>query len=430
MSSIVIVILVVIILFSIMLGGGWVFCALGLSGIIGIFLFGVELLPAISYQLWGTTNSFILTAVPLFIFMGEIMYHSGISEGLYNGVTTWVARLPGGLLHTNVVSCALFAAISGSSVATAGTMGTVAVPDQMGRNYDRRLVLGSITASGTLGILIPPSLTMIIYGAWVECSIARLFAGGILPGLIIAMMFMLYIGITCYRRPELAPRVESSWKDRLLSIRDVWPGVSLIIFIFGAIFSGLMTPTETAAVAAAAALFLSAVLRKFSFRLLYDCALNTVYTTAMILIIVASAKIMVMSLIYLGVITAIPHMIESLNLAPVVIFIFIYFMYLILGCLTDSISLLMVTLPFVHPILLYLGTDLIWFGVVATVLLEIGLITPPVGMNLYVMMGVTGCSLPEISKSILPFFLILLIGVALLQVFPQLALWLPGILIG
>ena len=430
MSTIGIALLVVVVLFLLLLGGSWVFLALGVAGTLGVFLVGVDLSSALSRQIWGATSSFIMTAIPLFIFMGEIMLRGGISASIYKGTSTWVGSLPGGLLHTNVVSCALFAAISGSSVATAATMGTVAIPDQQARGYNRRLVLGSLTASGTLGILIPPSLTMILYGAWMECSIGRLFAGGIVPGIIIAAGFMLYIGITCYLNPSLAHREKFSWKDRLLSIKDVWPGVALISFIFGAIFSGMMTPTETAAVAAFAAIVLSIILRSFSFRLLYESALNAIYTATMIMVIYMCAKILVMSLLYLGIVTILPEFVESLDLSHLGVLVVIYLIYLILGCFFDSCSLLMVTMPFIAPLLLYIGADLIWFGVVVTLLLEIGLITPPVGMNLYVIMGVSNCSLGEVVSGIFPFFLVLLSGVALLTVFPQLALWLPNIIFG
>ena len=307
----------------------------------------------------------------------------------------------------------------------------MAIPDQEARHYDRSLILGSITASGTLGILIPPSIIMIIYGSWMEVSIAKLFMGGVIPGVIIALMFMTYIVIKCSLQPNLAPRVASSWRERALSIKDIWPSLVIILFIVVAIYTGLMTPTETAAVSAAAALVITLILRRFSFSLLYDCAFNAVHTTAMLMIIVVGAKIFVMALIYLKLTILLPAVIESLNMPPLMVLIFIYVIYLVLGCFFDSISLLMVTLPFVGPILHVLGIDFIWFGIVATILVEIGLITPPVGMNLYVIMGIAkNCSLSEITRAIIPFFLMLLIGVVLLNVFPQLALWLPSMMVG
>ena len=431
MSTSTILFVIVAFLFLLMFSGNWIFCALGMAGVLGIWLFGADLGSALALQMWGTTNSFILTAIPLFIFMGEVMLRSGLSTMLYDGITKWVGHLPGGLIHSNIAACALFAAISGSSVATAATMGTIAIPDQEARGYDRGLILGSLAASGTLGILIPPSICMIIYGAWMECSIAQLFIGGVIPGVILALLFMSYIATRCSLQPGLAPRVQSSWKARALSITEMWPGLLLILFIASAIYTGLMTPTETAAVAATMALIIAAALRRFSLRLLYDCGLAAIRTTAMLMIIVVGAKIFVMALIYLRLTIVLPALIESLNMSPVMVLISIYVLYLILGCFFDSISLLLVTLPFVQPLLISLGVDIIWFGVVVTILLEIGLITPPVGMNLYVIIGITkGTSISEMGKAVMPFFFILLGGVALLTAFPQLALWLPSKMVG
>lgn len=431
MTNTFILVTIIVFLLLLLFTGNWIFCALGIGGVLGIWLFGADPSSALSLQTWGSTNSFILTAVPLFIFMGEIMLRSGISTSLYNGVTTWVGQFPGGLLHTNVVACALFAAISGSSVATAATIGTVAIPDQEARGYDRRLTLGSLAASGTLGILIPPSITMIIYGAWMECSIAKLFVGGIIPGTIIALLFMLYIAIKCSLQPRLSPQVASSWSERVLSIKDMWPGLVIMLFILSSIYTGLMTPTETGAVSATAALVMTLILRKFSFKLLYDCALETVCITTMVLIIVVGAKIFVMGLVYLKVATLIPMLIESLNLPALVVLILIYVWLLIGGCFFDAISLTLLTLAFIRPLLISMGVDLIWFGIVMTMLLEIGHITPPLGMNLYVIMGITqNCSFAELTKAVLPFLFILLGGVALLTLFPQLALWLPGTMLG
>jgi len=431
MSNIIILLIMVFFLFLLMFGGVWVFAALGVAGVLGIWLFGADLGSALSLQMWGTTNSFILTAVPLFIFLGEIMLRSGISTSLYKGVITWVGEFPGGLIHSNIAACALFAAVSGSSVATAAAISTVAIPEQEARGYDRSLILGSLAAAGTLGILIPPSIVMIIYGSWMEVSIAQLFIGGVIPGVMLAIMFMIYIAIKCSLQPSLAPRVASSWRERALSIKDIWPTLVVILSVFVAIYTGLTTPTEAAAVSAAVALVMTLILRRFSFRLLYNCALNTVHTTAMLMIIVVGAKIFVMALIYLRSTILLAALVESLNIPPLMVLIFIYVLYLILGCFFDSISLLMVTLPFVGPLLLSMGIDLIWFGIVVTILVEIGLITPPVGMNLFVIMGIAkNCSLSEISRAIIPFFWILLGGVALLTLFPQLALWLPSTMLG
>jgi len=431
MSIPVIITLTIVLLFSLLLGGMWVFSALGVAGVLGLFLMGVNLGGAISYQLWGSSNSFELTAIPLFIFMGEIMIQSGMSKGLYSGVSKWVGSFPGGLIHTNVVACALFAAISGSSVATAAAIGTVAIPDQEARGYDKKLILGSIAASGTLGILIPPSIIMILYGSWMEVSVARLFAAGFIPGIIISVFFMLYIAIKCLRQPKLAPRLKSfSLREKLLSFKEIWPGVLIITFILVAIFGGLMTPSETAAVSVALVLLLATLLRSFSWRLLYKCAINTLHTATMILIIYVSAKILVMSLMYLGLTSSIPRFVNSLGLTPISTLLIIYVIYLILGCFFDGTSLLLVTLPIVQPLVANIGVDLVWFGVVATILIEVGMITPPVGLNLYVITGISDATLSETIKGILPFFLILLACLALFTISPQLVTWLPDLLFG
>jgi len=431
MSIPAIITLTIVLLFSLLLGGMWVFNALGIAGVLGIFLLGTDLGGAISYQVWGSSNNFILTAIPLFIFMGEIMLRSGISDRLYSGVSKWVGSFPGGLIHTNVVACALFAAISGSSVATAASIGTVAIPDQEARGYDKKLILGSIVASGTLGILIPPSIIMILYGSWMEVSIARLFAAGIIPGIMISLFFMLFVVIKCLRQPKLAPRLKpSSLKEKLFSLKEIWPGLLIITFIMVAIFGGLMTPSETAAVSVALVLLLATLLGSFSWRLLYKCAINTIYTSTMILIIYVSAKILVMSLMYLGVISLIPQFVDSLGLSPIFVLLVIYLIYLILGCFFDGTSLLLITLPIVQPLIANIGVDLVWFGVVVTILIELGMITPPVGLNLYVITGISDSSLSETIKGVFPFFLILLACLGLFTICPQLVTWFPDLLFG
>jgi len=427
MSNVALLLVVLVVLFALMAGGVWVFAALGVAGLLGIVLFGAGWQFSAAIQMWGTSNSFVLSAVPLFVFLGEIMLQTGMSGSLYRGVMHWVGRIPGGLLHSNVVACALFAAISGSNVATVAAIGSLAIPEQQARNYDRRLILGSIAAAGTLGILIPPSISMILYGSWMEVSIARLFIGGIIPGIFIALLFMGYIAIRCVINPELSPKVSSNWRNRLYSIKDIWPSVTLILLIIIGIYTGLMTPTETAAVASVFALLLAVVLRKFSLSMVYKSALAAVGTTAMVMIIVIGAKLFVMFLIFAGVTDALSRLMISLNLSPVMVLIFIYFIYLILGCFFDATSLLMVTLPFVGPFAVTMGFDLIWFGVIVTILLTIGHITPPIGMNLFVVVGITrGITLEEVARSALPFFFLLLVALAVLTIFPQLVTWLPA----
>lgn len=431
MSNEQLLVVIVCVVFALMAAGNWVFASLGLAGVLGIWLFGANVPAAASLQMWASLNSFVMTAIPLFIFMGEVMLRSGISDSLYSGISKWVGRLPGGLLHSNIVSCALFAAISGSSIATSATVGTVAIPDQTKRGYDKGLVIGSLSAAGTLGILIPPSLAMIVYGSWMECSVAQLFMGGVVPGVLLAVLFSVYIAVRCTIQPHLTPRAGSTWSEKLHSLNDIWPGLLIITFIMLSIYLGIMTPTETAAVASAAALLIAFVLKKLSFAIVRECAMNTVRTTAMLMLIVVGSKLFVMALIYLKMTTMLPAMIASMNLSPTMVLVAIYVIYLVLGCFFDGLSLTLVTLPFVQPIIISMGIDPIWFGIVMVVLIEVGLITPPVGMNLYVVMGISeGTTLGMMTRAVLPFLLILLGGVLLLNLFPELALWLPSQMVG
>lgn len=411
--------------------GNWVFVALGLTGIVGLILMNPKMLNMIAPVVWGSLRSPTLSAGPLFIFMGEIILRSGISTQTYNALSRLLGALPGGLLHTNVVSCASFAAISGSSVATTATIGTVAIPDQRRLGYERKLALGSIAASGTMGILIPPSVNMIIYGAFVETSIGRLFAGGIIPGLIMAIGFMIYIATRAMINPSLAPRVGYPWREKLAGLKDLIPIIVLIAFIFGAIFGGIMTPTETAGVAGAAALIITVVMRRFSWRLLHESATSALGVSCMILLIMGSASIAAYALTIGGVPVKMMEWIASSQYTKMQILIVIYLMYLALGCIMEGISMMMMTLPFVLPILLALNINLVWFGVVLIVLIEAGMITPPLGVTLYVALGIDReATFGDVVKGILPFLCIQVGIIALLTAFPILVLFFPNLVFG
>lgn len=414
-----------------LLVGNWVFVALGLTGILGLAVTNPRMLNIIGPIVWGTVNSATLSAGPLFIFMGEIILRSGISTQTYRGLSRLMGFLPGGLLHTNVLSCAAFAAISGSSVATTATIGTVALPDQKKHGYNLSLSLGSITASGTMGILIPPSINMIVYGAWVETSIGRLFAGGILPGALMALAFMTYIGIRSSLDPALAPRVSSSWREKLWSVKDLWPIIALIIFIFWAIFSGTMTPTETAGVGTSAAIVMTVVLRRFSWRMVYESAISALGVSAMILLIIGSASIAAYAMTIGRVPERMVEWIVAAQLTELQILLILYLIYLVLGTIMEGLSMMVLTLPFVLPILLALNIDLTWFGVMLIILTEIGMITPPVGVSMYVAMGIDRtASFGDVVKGILPFLIIQIAIVAVLTAFPQIVLFLPDLIFG
>jgi len=411
--------------------GSWVFVALGVTGILGLLLMNPKMLNVIAPVIWGSLRNPVLSAGPLFIFMGEIILRSGISTQTYNALSRLLGSLPGGLLHTNVVSCAAFAAISGSSVATTATIGTVAIPDQKRLGYNRRLLLGSIAASGTLGILIPPSVNMIIYGAIVEASIGRLFAGGVIPGIIMASSFMIYIGIRSIFNPSLAPRVRYPWREKLVGLKDLIPIAILAIFIFGAIFGGVMTPTETAGVARIGALIMAIVMRRFNWKLLHESAVSALGVSCMILLVMGSASILAYAINIGGIPIKLMQWIESSQLTKLQVLILIYLIYLALGCIMDGLSMMVVTLPFILPILLALNIDLVWFGVIVIVLTEAGMITPPLGVTVYVALGLDKEStFGDVVIGILP-FLCLQIGIlVLLTAVPILVLFFPNLVFG
>jgi len=422
-----IIVISVAFLFLLLASGSWIFVTLALAGILALVLLG-GFQGIIALVAWGAADNWILAAVPLFIFMGNIMLVSGSADDLYTGVSTWLSPLPGGLIHTNIGACAIFAALSGSSTATTATIGSVAIPEQQRRGYDRDLIMGSIAGAGTLGILIPPSINMIVYGAWVEISIARLFIAGVIPGIILAMGFMAYVGYAAVRAPWRAPRgSRPTPREMLLSIKLLLPILIMVAVILGGVYTGWVTPTETAAAGCFLAFVLACLQRKASWKLLSDAAEKTVITTCMILAIYVSAHILAHALLRLGITASLSSFIAQGEFSPWLIMLIIYFMYLVLGCFFDGISMILLTLPFVEPILMGLGADLTWFGVILILLTEVGMLTPPVGFNLYVMLGIVkGSTMAEVVRSVLPFMLIILIGIGIFTVLPQLVLWLPG----
>lgn len=418
------------------LGSGmYIGAGLGAVGIIG-FEFFVKVPTMISTIMFTTIDSITLTAVPLFLFMGWIVFHSGVSGKLYSGVSKWTSVIPGGLLHSNIVSCSIFAAVSGSSVATAGTLGAVAYPEQKARGYSRGIVTGSLAAGGTLGILIPPSVTMIIYGAFVGASVGKLFMGGVFPGIILAFLFSAWIFFRTLTKPSLVPKWQPITRryfwTSLLAFKEVWPILLIIGTIMGGIYGGIMTPTEAAGAASFEAMVIAAFYRKLNFTVLKKSALSALETTAMILFIMIGAKIMGQALSMLKVPAQIAETLGAMDVSPLVIWLGIVVMYLIMGCFMDGISMMLLTLPVTYPLLVTtLGFDPIWFGVLLTILIEIGLITPPVGINVYVIHGITGGeNISEVFKGIIPFLICMLLIVALLTFLPDIVTWLPTQMLG
>jgi len=389
---------------------------------------GTPLLYSFGDTLWGTLNDFILTAIPLFILLGELLLRSGITERMYSALSVWLNRMPGGLLHTNIGASSVFAAMSGSSVATAATIGTVALPAFAERGYSERLALGTLAAGATLGILIPPSINMIIYGAITNTSIGKLFIAGILPGLALAGAFMLAIIAFSLLRPEVAgerePRVPL--RARLASLVDLLPPAFVFAIVIGSIYSGWATPTEAAALGVVAALLLAAINRKLTLTMLHECFLSMARTTAMIMLIIVAAFFLNYIVGILGIPHTLTQWVADLGLSPLGLILALVIFYLVLGCFLETLSMMIATVPIVVPMVVQFGFDPVWFGIFLVIMMEISLITPPIGMNLYVVQGVRGRgSISDVMIGSLPFLAIMLAFVALIIIWPGLVLWLP-----
>lgn len=374
--------------------------------------------------------SFALIALPLFILLSSFMITSGMGYELFEFAHRWIGRLPGALATASVVGCAGFAALSGSSVATAAAIGGVAIPEMISRGYNPRLAFGAVAAGGTMGILIPPSLQFIMYGVLSETNIGALFMAGVIPGVIMTTVLGLYITLLCKWRPALASTpTKATWPQRLTALRRMWTVLVLVGFVLGGIFFGIVTPTEASAVGAFVALLLGIFyFRKLKKSNIYEASISAVYTTAMVGFIIVGAVVFGRGLTLVGVTTQIIDIIQGLAVAPIVVIIFINILLLILGFFMDGAAITIVMTPLLAPVVAALGFDLIWFGVVMCINIEIGLMTPPVGMNLFVIHGITGAPMGEIIRGALPFMGLLLIVLILIIAFPILCLWLPGLM--
>jgi tripartite ATP-independent transporter DctM subunit len=409
--------------------GMWISAALGLLGMgLLIFLVGGGRIGMIGLIHFNAINSFLLTCVPMFIFMGEVIMYSGQADRLYKGATSLVGFLPGGLLHTNIVACAFFAAVCGSSSVTAATIGTIAIPHIEGKGYNRRLLLGSLASAGTLGPLIPPSLVMIIYGATVGESVGKLFIAGVIPGIILTAFFMAYVVGVCSLRPSMTPeRLKFSVVGLGRGLAELWQIIALALLIGVTIYAGLGTPTEAAAVGAFLSLVFCALNRKLTWDVLKKSALSALETTCWILLIVIGANIVSMALSALHLPAQLASMVTSLGLSRYVILSLVVLLYFILGCFIDGISMMLLTLAVVFPIITAAGFHPIWFGVVLVILIEIGCVTPPFGINLYIIHGISkGKDIMDVIIGMIPFLICMFILIFLLVLFPELVIWLPA----
>ncbi|MBA7652504.1 C4-dicarboxylate TRAP transporter large permease protein DctM [subsurface metagenome] len=404
--------------------------ALGLVGVVGCFVAqgSASILAMTPFK---AMDSFVLTALPLFIFMGQIFLVSGASEMVYKGASQVLSWAPGGLLLSNIGASALFAAISGSSSATAATITTVALPPLEKRGYDTRLTLGSLLAGGGLGILIPPSITMIVYGAVGEVSIGQLFAGGVIPGIMLAMLYMSYIATRAVINPRLAPREEVfSVKALLPAFGNFWPVMVLMSVVLGGIFGGVFTPTEAAAIGCTTVIVIGLMMRRITWRNMKDSLLKGLEISCMILFIIMAASLFSSFLAIFAVPAAFADFIAGLELSRIVVLLFIYLLYLFLGCFVDATSMMVMTIPTILPVIIALGFSPVWFGVVLILLCEMGQMTPPMGTLLYIVKSISGKRLEEVLAGVAPFFGILVFGLAVLTAFPRIILWLPSVTVG
>jgi len=419
------------VLFLTLAAGIWVGFSLFIVGFVGMMLFST--LPAgnnMASSLWATVEKWEYVALPLFILMGEILYRSGISEKLFKSLVPWLYRLPGGLLLMNIVSCTLFAAVSGSSAATTATVGRITLAEFDKLGYDKRLAMGSLAGAGTLGFLIPPSLIMIVYAILAEVSIGKMFMAGILPGLLLAGIYSSYIIYRGIRNPEIAPQTQDSysWKERLVGLKDLAPTLLLILMVLGSIYGGVATPTEAAALGVLGATVFAFLNRRMNLKIMFECLVGAVKTNAMIMLIVVGAGFLSRVMGFLGIPMAITRAITELGLSPYMLMLLLGGFYILLGCLLDGFSIVVMTLPIALPMVTAAGFDPIWFGIYLILMVEVSQITPPVGFNLFVIQGLTNEPIIKIARYALPFFFLMLLTTAILTIFPEIALFLPNVM--
>ncbi len=412
-----------------------VVAAVPVAAVLGILSMGLDevfmggrLSRAMGEFVWDKQKEFILVAIPMFILLGEIMLRAGVARAMYNAVAQWLSWLPGGLMHANIGSCAIFAASSGSSVATAATVGTVAYPEIEKYKYNEGLFLGSLAAGGTLGILIPPSINLIIYGLITDTSVPELYMAGILPGLILSGLFLVIIVVACLLKPKWAgTKPTTTWAARIRCLPDLLPPILLFGVVVGSIYAGIATPTEAASVGVVFAIALAAWKKSLSLKMLKEAFEGTMRTTAMIMLIILAAVFLNFILGFIGVTQALIQFISDLGWTPLQTMIALVIFYLILGMFMETLSMLLTTVPVVFPLIMSLGYDPVWFGILITVLMETALITPPIGVNLYVVHGIRsrGGKFNDVAWGALPFVLMMIAMVALLIAYPQIALYLP-----
>ena len=410
--------------------GSGIWVALSMIGVsaIGMILFTSRPVgDAMATTIWGTASSWTLTALPLFVWMGEILFRTKLSENLFKGLSPWMQKLPGGLIHVNVVGCALFAAISGSSAATVATVGKMSIPELRKRKYPEKILLGSLAGSGTLGLLIPPSIILIIYGVAVQESIAKLFIAGIIPGIMIALIFMSYVIIWSLINKKEMPIIleEYSFLEKIKRSRQLLPVIILISSVIGSIYTGIATATEAASLGVVGALLLSFFQKTLTIDTFKSSLLGATKTSCMIAFILAGSTFLSLAMGFTGLPRNLAVWIQNMNLSPYVLIFVLMIFYIILGMFLDGISAVVLTMAIIEPMIRQAGFDMIWFGIFLVIVVEMAQITPPVGFNLFVLQGMANKDMGFIARSAFPLFLLMVLAVVLVVTFPEIALWMP-----
>ena len=410
--------------------GSGIWVALSMIGVsaIGMILFTSRPVgDAMATTIWGTASSWTLTALPLFVWMGEILFRTKLSENLFKGLSPWMQKLPGGLIHVNVVGCALFAAISGSSAATVATVGKMSIPELRKRNYPEKILLGSLAGSGTLGLLIPPSIILIIYGVAVQESIAKLFIAGIIPGIMIALIFMSYVVIWSLINKKEMPKIleEYSFFEKIKRSKQLLPVILLITAVIGSIYTGIATATEAASLGVVGALILSYFQKSLTLETFKSSLLGATKTSCMIAFILAGSTFLSLAMGFTGLPRNLAVWIQNMDLSPYLLILVLMIFYIILGMFLDGISAVVLTMAIIEPMIRQAGFDMIWFGIFLVIVVEMAQITPPVGFNLFVLQGMANKDMGYIAKSAFPLFLLMIFAVILVVIFTEIALWLP-----
>jgi C4-dicarboxylate transporter, DctM subunit len=421
--------LLIVFLFLLLGSGLWI----GLS-LLGVAWIAMELFTAraagdaMAVTIWGSLSSWTLTALPLFVWMGEILFRTKLSEDMFKGLAPWLSRIPGRLLHTNIIGCTIFAAVSGSSAATCATIGKMTLPELLKRGYPESMTIGTLAGAGTLGLLIPPSIIMIVYGVSAEVSITRLFIAGVIPGLLLAGLFMGYTIAWSLLNPDKIPPPDQvmSFGEKIHASRHLIPVVALIALVLGSIYVGIATATEAAALGVVGALALSAVQGSMSRSVFMASLMGATRLYCMIALILAGASFLTLSMGYLGLPRKLAEFITGMGLAPLWLLFWLMVFYIILGCFLDGISMVVLTMGVILPTIQKAGIDLVWFGIFIVLVVEMAQVTPPVGFNLFVLQGMTKREITWIARAAFPLFLLMVVAVALIYFFPGLVTWLPA----